>query len=98
MEVINALPVGTVAKLKKAEKRVVIIGIYQTTEMGDKREDYDYIGVPYPEGFIDMGSTLLFQESDIESVQSIGFSDIERQGFIALLAEKMKENAAQSLD
>lgn len=91
MNVVNALPAGTVIKLREAEKKVIIIGILQQAQIGDKTENYDYIGVPYPEGFLGINSTLLFQETDIENIYSLGFSDIERQQFIAVVAGKMTE-------
>lgn len=91
MKIINALPVGTVIKLKEAEKRVVIIGIMQQANINDKVELFDYVGVPYPEGFFGTESTILFQEEDIEIVQSLGFSDIERQQLISNIAELMEQ-------
>ncbi len=92
MNINDALPIGTVIKLKKAEKRVVIMGIYQQVEEGNNIEAYDYMGVPYPEGFIGAESTVLFQQDDIETVFSLGFSDIERQAFVADLSSKEEEN------
>ena len=91
MNLVNALPAGTVIKLKEAEKKVIIIGIMQQTEIDAKIRIFDYIGVPYPEGFLGTESVILFQETDIESVTYMGYSDIERQQLIVSMAEKVSE-------
>ncbi len=82
MKITEALPVGTVVKLRNAEKRAVIMGIFQQVEENGNKEFFDYMGVPYPEGFIGAENTVLFQQSDVETVFSLGFSDIERQSFV----------------
>lgn len=86
MKIATALSVGTVVKLKNADKRVSIIGIMQQLETEEGLKDFDYIGVPYPEGFLGADSTVLFQEADIELIYAVGYSDIERQSFIAALS------------
>lgn len=91
MRINEALPVGTVIKLKEVEKRVVIIGILQQSEENEKIEIYDYIGVPYPEGFLDMDTTVLFQQTAIENIFSVGYSDIERQIFISDMKKQLGE-------
>lgn len=58
------LPIGTVVLLKNAEKRLMIFGIGQTDT--SNREEYDYIGVLYPEGSIGDEARFLFNHSDIE--------------------------------
>lgn len=92
MKATNALPIGTVIKLKESDKRVVIMGIMQQAKINGKVESFDYVGVPYPEGYLGENSTILFQETDIELLQSIGFSDIERQQFIANIAELIEKS------
>ena len=95
MNIIEALPVGTVVKLKEVDKRVVIIGIMQQAEDNGKTETYDYIGVPYPEGFLGAASTVLFQQPDIETIFYIGFADIERQNFIAEVSEQLNNESTK---
>jgi len=91
MNITEALPVGTVVKLKEVEKRVIIMGVLQQTREGDEIKVFDYIGVPYPEGYLNAQSTVLFQQTDIETVFCIGYSDIERQTFIAEMRERLSE-------
>lgn len=87
----DLFPIGTVVKLKKVEKRLVVMGIMQQINEGEKTEGYDYVGVPYPEGFINGESMILFQHEDIESIIYLGFADIERQAFLVALSEKYKD-------
>ena len=46
----NLLPIGSVVLLKDATKKLVIIGILQVNPSENKI--YDYLGVPYPEGYV----------------------------------------------
>ncbi len=39
---------------------------------------YDYIGVPYPEGYIGQEAAMLFNHESIEKVVFIGYSNDER--------------------
>lgn len=85
----EVLPVGSVVKLKEAEKRVMITGVMQILTETD--EKFDYTGVPYPEGFIGLESQVFFQHQDIESIFFMGFIDIERQEFIIEVTKKLQE-------
>lgn len=82
------LPVGSVVKLKDATKRLIIMGILQKN--GDNGL-FDYLGCPYPEGFIDADNMFLFNHADIEAVSFIGFDDVERQVFISGVEEEIKK-------
>lgn len=86
------LPIGSVVLLKDAEKKLMIFGIKQTQE--DTQQEYDYIGVVYPEGNISDEYQFLFNHEDIGQVFFKGYEDIERQEFIERLEkyyEKEKE-------
>lgn len=73
----NLLPVGSVITLTEATKKIMIIGT------GVKREEddtlYDYVGVPFPEGYIDSEILLLFMHDDIERVDFLGYVNSEVQ-------------------
>ena len=89
------LPIGSVVKLKEADKRLVIIGAMQQVNEEEKIKGYEYVGVPYPEGFLNSDSMILFQHEDIENISYLGFADIERQSFLAVVAKeytKLREN------
>ncbi len=74
------LPIGSVVLLKEAVKRVMIYGIMQTDSETD--EEYDYLGVIYPEGSMGEGSSFFFNHEQIDQVFFTGYSDEERDSFI----------------
>ncbi len=80
------LPIGSVVMLKNGNKRLMIFGIIQS-EVGNPENEYDYIGVPYPEGSMGDEHQYLFYHKDIEEIYFRGFEDIERQVFIDALVE-----------
>ena len=77
----------------KKEKMLLIIvlfifccfGLYNLLH-----KEYDYIGVPYPEGNMGQDYQYLFNHDDVEAVYFRGFEDIERQEFIYNLTEFYK--------
>ena len=73
----NLLPLGSVITLEEATKDIMIIGTQVKVEDDDKV--YDYLGVPYPEGFIDSEMLLMFMHEDIEKVSFIGYVDAKYQ-------------------
>ncbi len=65
----SLLPLGTVVSLKKQEEKLIIIG----TNFKKDDKKYDYIGIPYPNGFIlDMEYEKYFNEDDIEKMYFLG--------------------------
>lgn len=90
------LPVGSVVRLKGGKRKLVIMGILQfDSEKKDKL--YDYLGVPYPEGYMGQGSGFLFYHKDIEQFFFRGYEDEEREKMLAVV-ETMRQAAGQSLD
>lgn len=85
MNVKELLPIGSVIWLRESEHALMIFGIKQMNE--DTKEEYDYIGVPYPEGNMGTQAQFLFQHKDIERVDFRGFENEDREQFIARLAE-----------
>lgn len=75
------LPVGSVVLLKGGKKKTVIMGILQMNAENPERV-YDYVGVPYPEGYLGQGSSYLFDHSDIDQLVYYGYNDAERQKLI----------------
>lgn len=73
------LPIGSVISLQESKKKLMVTGISQKSQSNDTV--YDYIGVPYPEGFIDNETMFLFYHKDIEKVHFLGYVDIEFQEF-----------------
>ena len=91
------LPVGSIVRLKKAVRKAAIIGFMQKVSSGDgseKQDVYDYLAVPYPEGFLGKGSLFLFNEDNIEEVCFKGYESKEGKGYaelIGALFEKIEE-------
>jgi len=93
------LPIGSVVLLKGGSKKVMIIGIMPSTpDNGRPMEDYDYVGVIYPEGFLDVQNMLLVSHKSISDVVFSGYSNKEREDFLGALdrnIRKMSETAGE---
>lgn len=76
----DLLPVGSVVLLKAATKKLMIIGILQVKP--DENKMYDYLAVPYPEGYIGENNNFLFSHEDINDVIFKGYENPERESFI----------------
>ncbi|MFD2658124.1 DUF4176 domain-containing protein [Gracilibacillus thailandensis] len=93
------LPNGTIVLLKGGNKRLMIYGRKQLVT-GEEKEDlqaqeeeiteqtmYDYIGVPYPEGYINQEYTYVFNHSDIIDIIFQGYEDQEEEEFQKILRQ-----------
>ena len=82
----NLLPIGSVVMLKGGEKRLMVFGVMQTDAVDENTvNDYDYIGVLYPEGSMGTEFQYLFNHEDITEIIHRGFEDEEREKFIEQL-------------
>ena len=66
------LPVGSVVMLKNGKKPVMIFGYMQKSKMYPG-EMADYVGVPYPEGNLNIAAQIGFQMTDIKEVLHEGY-------------------------
>ncbi|MES5926453.1 DUF4176 domain-containing protein [Bacillus cereus group sp. MG9] len=64
------LPIGTVVKLEEIEQFVMIIG--RMVVSADKR-DFDYVGVPYPVGYLGDEKVLCFNNDKIVEEMHRGY-------------------------
>lgn len=93
------LPNGSIILLKGANKRLLIYGRKQLVT-GEGEEEiqtqgeeikeqtmYDYIGVPYPEGYISQEYTYAFNHSDIIDIIFRGYEDEEEEEFQKILRQ-----------
>ena len=80
------LPIGTIIRLKKGQKKLMIVGFAQVY-LKDKNEIYDYMGCVYPEGMINIKNFYFFNHKDIEEVFYEGYKDEEGKAF----NEKLKQ-------
>ena len=83
----DLLPIGSVVLLENGEKRLMIYGIKQLGSEEYEGMEFDYVGVPYPEGYIGHEYAYLFNHSDIAETISRGYEDDERTEFIERLNE-----------
>lgn len=82
MELKKMLPIGSVVRLSGAYKKIVIMGTMQTKLKDGILMAYDYLGVPFPEGYFGPESGLLFNHDSIEEVVFEGYQDLERERFV----------------
>lgn len=80
------LPNGTIVLLKGGNKRLMIYGRKQLT-VGEEETMYDYLGVPYPEGYINEEYTYVFNHSDIIDIIHEGYADEEEDEFQKILRQ-----------
>lgn len=85
MEVKGLLPIGSIVLLKEGKKKLMIFGVKQMDS--DVQEEYDYIGVLYPEGNIGIEGQYLFNQESIDQVFFRGYEDEERETFLDHLAK-----------
>jgi len=85
VQIKELLPIGTIVILKEGEKRLMIIGIMQSDASGNG-DEYDYLGILYPEGHIGDQFQYLFNHEDISEIIFRGFEDDERTDFLEKLA------------
>ena len=84
MKIEELLPIGTIVLLEDGEKRLMITGIMQS-DVSEKGQQYDYLGILYPEGHIGDQFQYLFNHEDIKEIVFRGFEDAERVEFLEKL-------------
>lgn len=79
MKFTEFLPLGSVVLLRGAVKKIVVVGVMPTKKLSDKKlVVYEYIGVPYPEGYVGNNSALFFNHKDIDTIVFRGYESEER--------------------
>ena len=91
MNIKELLPIGSIVLLKDGEKRLMIDGVMQSNE-GGNGEEYDSLGVLYPEGHIGDQFQYLFNHEDIDKIIFRGYEDEERDSFIKKLTAFYEKN------
>ena len=85
------LPIGSVVLLKGAIRKAMIIGIIQSTKGEDGViNEYDYIAVMFPEGFLNTETMFMFNHDQINDVIYRGYENPERDSFL----QKLEKNVA----
>ncbi len=76
------LPIGSVVRLKGAEKSLMITGFLPIeTEKKDGNKVWDYCGCVYPEGVITSNNNYLFNHEQIENIEFVGYINEEEKSF-----------------
>lgn len=89
-EASKLLPIGSVVKLKDAEKEIMITGFYTVSE-SDTSKIYDYSACLYPEGIVSSDKNLLFNHDQIEKVLYFGFNGEQEKTFKQNLADALNK-------
>ncbi|ASS73279.1 DUF4176 domain-containing protein [Bacillus atrophaeus] len=84
------LPIGSIVLLEGGSKKLMIYGRKQIV-VSNNPKMFDYIGVFYPEGYIDQEYTFAFNHSDIENVIFEGYQDEEETEFQHVLDEAIMD-------
>lgn len=84
------MPIGSVVLVKNSTKKAFIVGFRGQT-VDDDSKIYDYIGYPYPEGFVTRNLTLMFNNNDVEKIYYIGYNSEEEKNFKKDLYKYIKE-------
>lgn len=81
------LPIGSVVVLKGGLKKLMIIGVLQIVQQESETKRYDYIGVIFPEGFLNADLLVLFNHDQLDEVVYRGFENDEYREFVDRISE-----------
>lgn len=90
----RTLPIGSVVILQEGSKRIIIMG-YCQYKLGEMNKIYDYVGCPYPEGFISSDKMVLFNHDQIKHIYALGYQNDEQFEFRDKLELALKKNDEQ---
>lgn len=90
------LPIGSVVLINGIERKIAIMGIMQRNGENPEKE-YDYIGVPYPEGYLGDGTAILFDHSAINDVIFRGYTNPERDALLSLIRMATTDEATDAI-
>lgn len=85
---VELLPIGSVVKINGADKKIMIIG--NNLVVGGNKTNIDYMGVPYPEGFISDKTFIFFNHDLLTEVFYIGYISAEMQIFKNQISKTVK--------
>lgn len=81
------LPIGSVVRLNNDQK-YLIFGIAQSNH-SSPYDQYDYIGVEYPDGLLLEENQHLFDHTDIKEICHTGYVDEDYNSFIDMMDSMM---------
>lgn len=78
------LPIGTVVKLAGSTALVMVAG-YLPVAQSSPDYVWDYSGFKFPTGYMDDEDIYFFDHTQIETIYSYGYKDIEQEMFMSRL-------------
>lgn len=91
------LPMGSVVSLNESKKKLMIVGILMRNE--ENETIYDYMGIPFPEGYIDDETMFLFFHKDIQDIHFLGYINAEAQAYrVELTKELIKQGVITAVN
>ena len=88
------LPLGSIVMLKGGKHKLSIMGFCLV--IPEKKRQYDYVGVFYPEGYVGVDNLFVFDHDDIDEVFSIGYTDHTDKEFKEKLTTAIKNYSTDS--
>jgi hypothetical protein len=79
------LPIGSIVKLEQQDRPIIIVGFLPECE----GEAYDYLGYPYPEGFIGDDKSICFTAGLVDQILYWGYETQEGTYYIEELISKV---------
>lgn len=86
------MPLGTICSVSGNNKKVMIVG-YLYNDFKNGLKTYDYLGIPFPEGFMLPNRLITFNKSDIINIEFMGYQDEEYEKFNNLLNTSLNKNS-----
>lgn len=83
-------PIGTIVQISEMKEKYMIIGYLQQTAESEKI--WDYVAVPFPQGFFGPDENVLFDEVQISEVISEGYRNEEQNNFMLQVKEFLVNN------
>lgn len=79
----HLLPIGSVVTLKNSLPKPLMVYARKTSHA--ERRECDYLGVPYPEGFVGDEAAFCFNKEDIDRLWFVGYQtarEVELREFL----------------
>ncbi len=93
MSIKDLYPIGTVVVLKDGEKKLLIVGVKQLN--ADTKEEYDYLAVTFPEGFLGGDVMVFFNHDAIGELYHLGLKNEEQEAFLEALDDFYKSQTEE---
>ena len=76
------LPIGSIVLLRGGAKKLMVVGYFGINPDG---EQVDYMGVVYPEGYLDYKEVIGFNRVEVQEILFEGYKDIEQNNLFVQL-------------